>query len=538
MVKRSVYAVLLLVCAVLSVRFVAHRRATVAVRGVVLDQAGRPVEDALVAVVHEVESDPGTAAVVRTGKDGSFAARVARGRYALTATAPGQTAAYHNVTPIIADISPPLTLTVGEKGYVDVIGHVSFDEGRLPSGALVGALRSSAVYGDVFYTEPDSSGHFTLRLPLADYFFRLEAEGLLARYQILTPGRPHPVVLRASRPGPAPQPVVDWVRKHAVSLSSVEPGHGFSDLAPWTEIVGDAKIVALGDAVPGTHESFQVRRRLFESLVEEKGFTLLALEADGPKCLALEDYVADGAGDPAVALAALGERWDTLEVLNLVRWMRLWNMEHPHKLHIAGFDVGPTPVFRRPGGPLPMDSPRREVPRPISPVWVDGAREWPPALWGVERQARLHPLFGTAQREQSLAESVYNLLDAQPGTRVVLLTNNFHASRTDDSGFIPLGANLGTPETFLSVGLVTDRTPAASVGAAFARTGLPLFLIDLRHLPAGPVMSWLSLPQPVRESSPVFPWTASPPASLAQRFDAVVFIAQSTPAQGRSRRPR
>jgi hypothetical protein len=390
------------------------------------------------------------------------------------------------------------------------------------------------LHGDYFYTEPDSSGHFSLRLPVADYFFRLEAEGLLSRYEVLTPGRSHPVVLRASRPGPAPKPVVDWVRTHAVSLSSVEPGHGFSDLARWSEIVGDARTVAMGDAVPGTHESFQIRRRLFESLVEEKGFTLLALETEGTNCLALEDYVADGAGDPAVALAELGPRWNTQEVLNLVRWMRLWNLEHPHKLRIAGFGVGPPPEIRVLGSSLPTGS------SPLIPAGITVTRKLSPALRGFERQADLlHPWFGAADREQRLTESVFNLLDSRPrGTRAVLFTNNFDASRADDSGFIPLGANLGNSETFRSIGLVVDRTPEASIGAAFARTGLPLFLLDLRHLPSGPVMDWLSLPQPVLERSPVFPWTTTPPASLALRFDAVVFIAQSTPAQGRLWRPR
>jgi hypothetical protein len=36
---------------------------------------------------------------------------------------------------------------------------------------------------------------------------------------------------------------VDWVRIHAIRLTTAEAGHGFDDLQPLERVIGDARIV-------------------------------------------------------------------------------------------------------------------------------------------------------------------------------------------------------------------------------------------------------------------------------------------------------
>ncbi len=75
----------------------------------------------------------------------------------------------------------------------------------------------------------------------------------------------------------------------AVSLTSVEPQSGFSDLEGIKEIVGDSSIVALGECTHGTREIFQMKHRLVEFLATEMGFNPFAIEANMPEAQRLNE---------------------------------------------------------------------------------------------------------------------------------------------------------------------------------------------------------------------------------------------------------
>lgn len=145
-----------------------------------------------------------------------------------------------------------------------------------------------------------------------------------------------------TQPSQMDDQVIAWLRTSAIPLASVEAGSGFEDLEPLGALMGDAHLVALGEATHGTAEFFQMKHRLLEYLVERKGFRVFAIEANYPECEAINSYVRDGKGDPEEALH--GQRfwtWDTEEVLALIQWMRRYNADptHPEKLRFYGFDM-------------------------------------------------------------------------------------------------------------------------------------------------------------------------------------------------------
>jgi hypothetical protein len=85
--------------------------------------------------------------------------------------------------------------------------------------------------------------------------------------------------------------VVEELKLRAHKLATAEAGNGFEDLKAFGDAVGDARIVALGEATHGTREFFQMKHRLLEYLVREKGFTVLAREQNWPDALALDRYI-------------------------------------------------------------------------------------------------------------------------------------------------------------------------------------------------------------------------------------------------------
>ncbi|MEU6415028.1 erythromycin esterase family protein [Microbispora sp. NPDC046933] len=99
------------------------------------------------------------------------------------------------------------------------------------------------------------------------------------------------------------------------------------------------RVVALGEATHGSREFFLIRHRLLEFLVEDLGFTTLAVEASASASRAVDDYVQGGSGDPVQALAGLGF-WTlhTAEMLSVVQWLRDHNRTASRKVRFAGID--------------------------------------------------------------------------------------------------------------------------------------------------------------------------------------------------------
>src|SRR4051794_4032483 len=76
--------------------------------------------------------------------------------------------------------------------------------------------------------------------------------------------------------------VTSWIRANAVPLKTVEARHGFDDMQPLRRIIGDARIVSLGEATHGSREFFQLKHRMLEFLATEMGFTIFSIEANMP----------------------------------------------------------------------------------------------------------------------------------------------------------------------------------------------------------------------------------------------------------------
>jgi hypothetical protein len=82
-----------------------------------------------------------------------------------------------------------------------------------------------------------------------------------------------------------------WLNSVAKPFSTDAPGSGFDDLAEIGAIVGNARVVAFGEATHGTREFFRMKHRAFEYLVERQGFTHFSIEATMPESRAMDRYV-------------------------------------------------------------------------------------------------------------------------------------------------------------------------------------------------------------------------------------------------------
>src|SRR5436853_6359760 len=120
-----------------------------------------------------------------------------------------------------------------------------------------------------------------------------------------------------------PSEVTSWFKRRAMPLDSTSPESGLDDLRQMESTIGNARIVAMGEATHGTREFFQLKHRMLEFLVEKKGFTVFGIEANWPESLAINDYVLNGTGEAAEVTDSLYLwTWSTDEVLDMIVWMR------------------------------------------------------------------------------------------------------------------------------------------------------------------------------------------------------------------------
>ena len=115
------------------------------------------------------------------------------------------------------------------------------------------------------------------------------------------------------------------------------------DYDPLLDLVGDARFVLLGEASHGTHEFYHERAVITQRLIEEKGFTAVAAEADWPDAYRVNRYVR-GASDDAFAVEALADfrrfptwMWRNTDVVEFLEWLRARNDARPTAAAAAGF---------------------------------------------------------------------------------------------------------------------------------------------------------------------------------------------------------
>jgi erythromycin esterase-like protein len=132
--------------------------------------------------------------------------------------------------------------------------------------------------------------------------------------------------------------VTDLVRDAAHPLTG-----SHQDYDPLLEFIGDARFVLLGEASHGTHEFYRQRAQITKRLIQEKGFTAIAVEADWPDAYRVNRYVLGQSKDADAVEALAGFKrfpawmWRNADVLDFIGWLREHNDSLPSGAAKPGF---------------------------------------------------------------------------------------------------------------------------------------------------------------------------------------------------------
>lgn len=121
-------------------------------------------------------------------------------------------------------------------------------------------------------------------------------------------------------------PALDAIRDGALWF---EPGR--DGIAPLLDLIGDARLVLIGEASHGTDEFYRIRADLTAALIHQRGFNVVAVEADWPDAYRANRWVRLLSEEPDAA-SALGDfirfprwMWRNEVVVGFLTWLHTHN---------------------------------------------------------------------------------------------------------------------------------------------------------------------------------------------------------------------
>ncbi|AJT65939.1 hypothetical protein T261_4285 [Streptomyces lydicus] len=129
-----------------------------------------------------------------------------------------------------------------------------------------------------------------------------------------------------------------WLRAHATPLTGLDPDAPLDDLEPLRDLIGDARVVAVGENAHFIREFALARERLVRFLVTRCGFTAVAFEYGFSEGFALDAWVQGDGGDTELAQhAPAAVPFGMGAVLSRLRHHNRTAQQHP--VRFAGVDI-------------------------------------------------------------------------------------------------------------------------------------------------------------------------------------------------------
>nr|WP_245698305.1 erythromycin esterase family protein [Sporosarcina ureilytica] len=131
------------------------------------------------------------------------------------------------------------------------------------------------------------------------------------------------------------------IQQNAISFDQELP------LQQIVDAIGDAQFVLLGESTHGTSEYYTARAQLSKKLIEEKGFTIIAVEGDWPATFEVNSHIKGyPSTEKSKRIVDVFNRWPTWmwaneEVSTFVDWLKVHNAQKEAIAQVGfyGFDL-------------------------------------------------------------------------------------------------------------------------------------------------------------------------------------------------------
>jgi len=273
---------------------------------------------------------------------------------------------------------------------------------------------------------------------------------------------------------------------------------GLDDLVPVGKMIGNARIVALGENSHGSSTIYRFKLRMVKFLVEKKKFSIFALEMPAMEAGRINGYVLKDTGTVDNVLKDLTyPSWQTQEMVDIIQWIRSYNITTDKKVEFKGFDS--------------QNSSRALQDR-------SGKEE---------------------SRDQYMAENIEQLAEDNVGKKMILSADNTHVTKASGKMGDFLSRRYG--KSYLAVGFTFNNGSYSAYGPKkyydvhpsyagtyeylFSKSRFKNFLLDLRTINDIPILDRMagfrsigSRPQETTQFTEI---------EIKKNFDLIVYLDNS-----------
>jgi erythromycin esterase len=379
---------------------------------------------------------------------------------------------------------------------------------------------------------------------------------------------------------------IDCLKKAIIPLKTVEAIENDEDLLPLKEAFSKAEITALGEVTHGSSDIFKMKHRLVKFLREKCGYNIFSIEANMPESYLINDYVLNGTGDPRILIAGMYFwTWNTMEVLNMVNWMKEYNAKNDKKIQFTGFDMqsfkGPVDELRKAADKynndslkskiLQLDLALNETKDYLFDKRIDGNMRHEKKAkvsdlinevnsiiakleisqketdWLNQNTRILNQYLGGddyTNRDRSMAENAIWIYEHNKPSKIAIWAHNGHIQKTGFTMGKDLKEKFG--KEYLTVGFAFNKGKYTATGKNklgtydaqesypgtyeyfFRSIDVPVFALDLREIPKdNPAANWLYRTLEFRSTGAVKTDNEFIDFSLTNNFDIIIFINES-----------
>ncbi|WP_127846025.1 erythromycin esterase family protein [Psychroflexus aestuariivivens] len=136
---------------------------------------------------------------------------------------------------------------------------------------------------------------------------------------------------------------IEWLNNNSILIEDAKPNSELIDFGQNTPVkFANAKIYGFGEASHNTKEFFDLKAKFFKHLVKTQGVRVFIMEESYQAEFGINEWIGGGKGD----IKTIAENfnigfWRCKEVVDLLQWMRNFNLDKPKEKQIRfyGMDI-------------------------------------------------------------------------------------------------------------------------------------------------------------------------------------------------------